>query len=149
MSASSSASLFTHSHHSIRDVTNLIARMKKLFSLFRQKPSDKVGKPQQTTMKTTIQEQDGRMVALLKGTLDTAAAREAEQVMNVLYDVEGKDIVLDCTDLDYISSAGLRIFLGILQYHEERGGHVFLRGVNDKVRDIFVLTGFNNIFEFI
>jgi len=55
------------------------------------------------------------MVALLKGTLDTAAAREAEQVMNVLYDVEGKDIVLDCTDLDYISSAGLRIFLGILQ----------------------------------
>ena len=86
---------------------------------------------------------------VLKGTLDTAAAREAEQVMNVLYDVEGKDIVLDCTDLDYISSAGLRIFLGILQYHEERGGHVFLRGVNDKVRDIFVLTGFNNIFEFI
>ena len=67
---------------------------------------------------------------------------------NLLATLAGS-IVLDCTDLDYISSAGLRIFLGILQYHEERGGHVFLRGVNDKVRDIFVLTGFNNIFEFI
>jgi len=63
--------------------------------------------------------------------------------------VVGKDIILDCTDLEYISSAGLRIFLGILQNVEEKGGHVYLKGLNEDVRAIFALTGFCNIFEII
>lgn len=100
-------------------------------------------------MKTTIQEQDGKMVAILEGSLDTAAAPETERVMRPLNDVEGKDIIIDCTHLEYISSAGLRIFLGILQNAEEKGGHVYIRGINDTVRGIFTITGFFNIFEFI
>jgi anti-sigma B factor antagonist len=69
--------------------------------------------------------------------------------MSPLNDVEGKDIIIDCTDLEYISSAGLRIFLGILQNAEEKGGHVYIKNINDKVRTIFTITGFSNIFEFI
>ena len=84
-------------------------------------------------MKTTIQEQDGNMVAILEGSLDTAAAPETEKAMNPLNDVEGKNIIIDCTALEYISSAGLRIFLGILQNTEEKGGHVYIKGVNDNV----------------
>ena len=100
-------------------------------------------------MKTTIQEQEGNVVAILEGSLDTAAARETEEIMNPLNDVEGKDIIIDCTDLEYISSAGLRIFLGILQNVEEKGVHVYIKGVNAAVNDIFTITGFSNIFEFI
>ena len=100
-------------------------------------------------MKTTIQEQDGNVVAILEGSLDTAAAAETEKAMDPLNDVEGKDIIIDCTDLEYISSAGLRIFLGILQNVEEKGVHVYIKGVNDAVNDIFTITGFSNIFEFI
>ena len=99
-------------------------------------------------MKTTIQEQDGNMVAILEGRLDTVAAPETEKAMNVLNDVEDKDIIIDCTDLEYISSAGLSIFLGILQNAQERGGHVYIRNINDQVRTIFTITGFSNIFEF-
>lgn len=93
-------------------------------------------------MKTTIQEQDGNVVAILEGSLDTAAARETEEIMSPLNDVEGKDIIIDCTGLEYISSAGLRIFLGILQSAEDKGN------INDNVRYIFDITGFSNIFEF-
>lgn len=100
-------------------------------------------------MKTTIQEQDGNVVAILEGSLDTAAAAETEKAMDPLNDVEGKDIIIDCTDLEYISSAGLRIFLGILQNVEEKGVHVYIKGVNAAVNDIFIITGFSNIFEFI
>jgi anti-anti-sigma factor len=100
-------------------------------------------------MKTTIQEQDGNVVAILEGSLDTAAAAETEKAMDTLNDVEGKDIIIDCTDLEYISSAGLRIFLGILQNVEEKGVHVYIKGVNAAVNDIFTITGFSNIFEFI
>lgn len=99
-------------------------------------------------MKTTIQEQDGNMVAFLEGSLDTAAAPETEKAMSPLNDIEGKDIIIDCTGLEYISSAGLRIFLGILQSAEEKNGHVYIRNINDKVRAIFAITGFSNIFEF-
>ena len=100
-------------------------------------------------MKTTIQEQDGKMVAILAGSLDTAAATETEKAMSSLYDVEEKDIILDCTGLEYISSAGLRIFLGILKAAKGKGRHVFIKGINDNVRSIFTITGFSNLFEFI
>ncbi len=99
-------------------------------------------------MKTTIQEQDGNIVAILEGNLDTAAAAETEKAMSPLNDVEGKDIIIDCTDLAYIASAGLRIFLGILQSAQEKGGHVYIKGINDSVRAVFTITGFSNIFEF-
>jgi anti-sigma B factor antagonist len=65
-----------------------------------------------------------------------------------LKEVEGKDIILDCTDLAYISSAGLRIFLGLLQNAQGKGEHVYIRNINDNVRAIFTITGFSNIFEF-
>ena len=99
-------------------------------------------------MNVTIKEQDGNMVAYLAGSLDTAAAAETEKAMNPLNDVEGKDIIIDCTSLEYISSAGLRIFLGILQNTQEKGGHVYIKGINDNVRTIFTITGFSNIFQF-
>ena len=46
-------------------------------------------------MKTTIQEQDGNVVAILEGSLDTAAAAETEKAMDPLNDVEGNDIIID------------------------------------------------------
>ena len=100
-------------------------------------------------MNVKIEEIDGNMVAILEGSLDTAAAAETEKAMSPLYDVEGKDIIIDCTNLAYISSAGLRIFLGILQKAKAKGEHVYIKGINDKVRTIFTITGFSNIFEFI
>ena len=99
-------------------------------------------------MKTTIQEQDDYVVALLEGSLDTSAAAETEKAMSPLYNVEGKDIIIDCTAMTYIASAGLRIFLGILQNAQAKGRHVYISGINDAVRAVFAITGFSNIFEF-
>jgi anti-anti-sigma factor len=99
-------------------------------------------------MNVKIEEIEGNMVAILEGTLDTAAAAETEKAMSPLNDVEGKDIIIDCTSLAYISSAGLRIFLGILQNAQEKGGHVYIKNINDNVRTVFAITGFSNIFEF-
>lgn len=100
-------------------------------------------------MNVSIQEKDGKMLAILAGSLDTAAAPETEKAMSPLNEVNGKDIIIDCTELEYISSAGLRIFLGILQNAEENDSHVFIKGINENVRTIFTITGFSNIFQFI
>ena len=100
-------------------------------------------------MKVTIQEQDSNIVAIIEGSLDTAAAVDAEKTMRPLNEVEGKDIILDCTEMDYISSSGLRIFLSILQNAQDKGGHVYVKGINYNVQSIFAITGFSSLFRFI
>ena len=82
-----------------------------------------------------------------EGRLDTAASTQAEEDMRVLYDCEGKDIILDCTSLDYISSSGLRLFLSVLKMAKAKGSHVFISGMNNDIRSVFTMTGFINLFE--
>ena len=99
-------------------------------------------------VKTTIEEQGGNMVAILEGSLDTAAVPETEEAMSPLCNCEGRDIIIDCTGLTYISSGGLRIFLTVLQKAGEKGGQVFIKGMSNDVRAVFAMTGFINIFKF-
>jgi len=99
-------------------------------------------------MNTTIKEIDGNMVAMLEGRLDTAASPETEKAMRPLFDCENQDIIIDCTNLAYISSSGLRIFLSVLKNVKPKGCHVYISGLNDNLRHVFAMTGFINLFEF-
>lgn len=99
-------------------------------------------------MTTNIQEIDGKIVATLAGELDTVAAANVETALKPLLESEGKDIVIDCTDLEYIASSGLRILLSILKQAKAVGSRIVLKNVNDIIRDVFELTGFINFFEF-
>ena len=99
-------------------------------------------------MNTSFEEIDGKYVATLKGEMDTAAAVEAEEVMKPLYQSNGKDVIIDCTELEYIASSGLRILLSILKGAKANGSRVVMRGVNDDIKNVFKLTGFISIFEF-
>lgn len=99
-------------------------------------------------MNASVEEIDGKYVATLEGEMDTAAAMEAEDVLKPLYQSDGKDVVIDCTGLEYIASSGLRILLSILKSAKATGSKVLMRGVNDDIKNVFKLTGFINIFEF-
>ena len=99
-------------------------------------------------MNAKIEEINGKYVATLAGELDTPAAKEAEEVLKLLYTSDGKDVIIDCTDLEYIASSGLRILISILKGAKSAGSHVVMRGVNDDIKNVFKLTGFINIFDF-
>ena len=99
-------------------------------------------------MNTTLKEIDGKYVATLDGELDTASALGVENVLKPLYQSDGKDVIIDCTALEYISSSGLRILLNILKGAKAAGSKVIMRHVNDDIKNVFKLTGFINIFEF-
>jgi anti-sigma B factor antagonist len=99
-------------------------------------------------MKTTFKEENNEFVMYFEGRLDTAAAPQTERDVQVLNECQGHDIVLDCTSLEYISSSGLRIFLAILKNAKPKGSKVFIRGLNDDLRQVFAMTGFTNLFEF-
>ena len=99
-------------------------------------------------MNTTIEEIDGKYVATLVGEMDTVAATEAEEVLKPLYTSDGKDVVIDCKDLEYIASSGLRILLSILKGAKSNGSKVVMRSVNDDIKNVFQLTGFIDLFDF-
>lgn len=99
-------------------------------------------------MTTTIEEQGGKYIATLTGEMDTAAAIEAEEVLKPLYNSDGKEVIIDCKELEYIASSGLRILLGILKAAKATGSKVILRDVNEDIKTVFRLTGFISIFEF-
>ena len=99
-------------------------------------------------MNNNITETEGKYIATLEGEMDTVAAMEVEETLKPLYNSNGKDVVIDCTKLEYIASSGLRILLGILKGAKATGSKVVLRNVNDEIKNVFNLTGFINIFEF-
>lgn len=99
-------------------------------------------------MKTTILEQDERIVAVLEGELDTAAAQDVENALKPLFTSDERDILLDCANLDYIASSGLRILVSLLKSAKANGRKVVLKDVNDEIKNVFKLTGFISLFDF-
>ena len=94
-----------------------------------------------------IKELDGGMKAILNGRLDTPAAVKAQQEVGPLLENADKEIVFDCTNLEYISSSGLRLFLTIRKEASVKGGKVIIENINDEIRKVFMMTGFFNLFE--
>lgn len=99
-------------------------------------------------MKTTIRETETQIIATLNGELDTAAASQTEQELQPLLSSGGREVIIDCTGLEYIASSGLRILLSILKSAKGSGSRVVLRNVNEVIRDVLDVTGLSGIFEF-
>jgi anti-sigma B factor antagonist len=98
-------------------------------------------------MEVKITEKDNVMTAQLIGRLDTAVSQEVATALQPVIDQANKTIVLDCKELSYISSSGLRIFLTIRKAAAGKGGKVIVRDINNEIRQVFMMTGFLNLFE--
>jgi len=99
-------------------------------------------------MNTKIEEIEGKFFVTLEGEMDTTAAQEAEKELQVLYQSEGKDVIIECGGLEYIASSGLRILILILKGAKANGSKVTLKHVNDDIMNVFKLTGFTTFFDF-
>ena len=98
-------------------------------------------------MKTEIITEGNQLIAKFSGRLDTAAAVQTAEDVKPLLEAENKEIILDCTDLAYISSSGLRIFLSIRKEAATHGSKVIVRNINADIRQVFMMTGFLSLFE--
>ena len=99
-------------------------------------------------MNTTIEDKDGIMTVVFEGVMDTLAVPEVEEAVQPIFTSETKEIIIDCSKLEYISSSGLRVFLSIALDTQSVGKHVSITGLSDLVREVFDTTGFTNLFEF-
>lgn len=84
-------------------------------------------------------------VIALEGTIDGSSVGEAQaKIMPQL--VAGCRLVLDMAQLDYMSSAGLRMLLMIFRQVAGQGGKVALAGLSEEIKDTMSLTGFLDFF---
>lgn len=98
-------------------------------------------------MNTTFREEENQYVMTFEGRLDTASTAQVKKDIQALDDCEGHDIILDCSQLSYISSSGLRLFLAVLKNARSKGSRTIVTGLNDMVYKVFEETGFTHLFE--
>lgn len=94
----------------------------------------------------TINEQAGRLVAALAGDLDNATSTQAKRGLEPLFDRTDCDVVIDCTELNYISSSGLRIVLDVFKHTRSNGHKAILKNLSEDVKEVFDLSGFLQLF---
>jgi len=87
------------------------------------------------------------LVATLTGRVDSSGSKELEAQLLVLIDANQADVVLDCSGIAYISSAGLRIFLMAAKKTKSLNGRIRLSGLQEPVQDVFEISGFTKLFE--
>ena len=96
----------------------------------------------------SIQQQTINDILILKpsGRLDSANSLEFERILTDILDNGQKKVIFDLTDLDYISSAGLRAILVAGKKIRALKGYLALAGLRTNVQEIFHMSGFHTIF---
>jgi anti-sigma B factor antagonist len=92
----------------------------------------------------TTQKNGKTLLVVPEGRIDTQTAPEFEQKLSEELG-DATELQIDLGQVNYISSAGLRVLLAYTQEMDERGGTIKAINVNDIVRKIFDLTGFLDI----
>lgn len=98
-------------------------------------------------MNTEIKIEGNIVRTSIIGRLDTINAAKCEKDFLPLKENADKEVVLDCTKLEYISSSGLRFFLSLRKEVQAKGGNLVIENINDDIRNVFTITGFIKLFD--
>lgn len=95
-------------------------------------------------MKIESEKKEEKLTLWLHGRLDTSTAPQLQQVMDT--ELEGiKDLQIDMEQLEYVSSAGLRVLLSASKKMKAAEGNMTICHVNKDVMEVFTITGFKDI----
>lgn len=100
-----------------------------------------------TDFKIGQRQQDSVNVIELKGYLDAHTAPRLEEALQGLVDSRRFNIIVNCRDLSYISSAGLGVFMAYIEDVRKNQGDIKLTNMSPKVYNVFDLLGFPLLYE--
>ena len=92
---------------------------------------------------TETLEQD-EVIVCIEGEIDGTNVDEVETALKSASE-KATSLVIDLKELEYVSSAGLRVFLIIRKLTESAGHSMILKNVSEDVMEIFTVTGFVNL----
>lgn len=94
-------------------------------------------------------QQDGLSIITLEGFVDAHTAPQFESAVQTEMDAGRTKIIVDCSKLNYISSAGLGVFMSFIEELRETGGDIKICGLVPKVKHTFDILGFQDIFDMV
>lgn len=89
---------------------------------------------------------DEKVILAVEGRVDTNTSQELQDAILRAFQ-KSNNLELDFTDLDYISSAGLRALLLGHKTAASKGGSMVIKNANEDVMEIFEDTGFSDVFD--
>ncbi len=98
-------------------------------------------------MKINQTELDGIVKLSIDGRLDAVSSVEADKEFTQVLDAGNDKLLIDLENLEYISSAGLRVLLVVAKRIQQKGGKVVLSSLTPNVKEVFEISGFSSIFK--
>ncbi len=98
-------------------------------------------------MKLEMTKDGGKLTVSVTGSIDTVTAPELEKELKSQWDGI-TELVLNFKAVDYISSAGLRVMMAADQYMTDADGKLTIQNANDDVKEVFEMTGFDELLHF-
>ena len=91
----------------------------------------------------------GLSILALEGYLDAHTAPEFEKSVQSEFEAGRMRIVVECSRLTYISSAGLGVFMSFIEEIRSAGGDIKICGLAPKVFQVFDILGFSALFDIV
>ena len=98
-------------------------------------------------LKVNIKKHSDFICFYLIGQLDAHSAPLLEKDIESVIDNTKQIFVFNLSNLEYISSAGLGVFMSFVQQLRENEGDIMFTELNERVKNVMHLLGFNHIFK--
>ena len=86
-------------------------------------------------------------VITVSGRVDSSNANELDTLLQQLLEDGHYKLVLELSDIDYMSSAGLRAIISALRAAKKKRGDVYIAATSERVSEVFTLAGLNPLFQ--
>ena len=97
-------------------------------------------------MESVVSQEQGVTVLALRGKLDSFSAQGFETKVLGLIEANNLKLIIDCAQLEYVSSAGLRIFYVVANRLQAAGGKLAFCAVNENIKHVFDIVDLSNEF---
>ena len=82
----------------------------------------------------------------VSGEIDIYTAQQFKEKLYSIVENSGRDLVIDCSGLNYIDSTGLGIFVGALKKTKLAGRSIYLENIKENIKKLFIITGLDKLF---
>jgi anti-sigma B factor antagonist len=96
-------------------------------------------------MEIAVAHEDSFYLITIKGDLDASSSILLDNTLKEAVAHNERKILVDCTQLNYISSAGLGVFMSYLQEFENLQTSLILFGISGKIKDVFQILGLDQL----
>jgi len=93
---------------------------------------------------TSVLEEDHYIIQV-NGDVDASSSIHLDEAMNEAIGAGHQKIMVDCSQLNYISSAGLGVFMSYIEELKDKGIQMVLFGLSEKVENVFKVLGLDQL----